>query len=173
MFMAVQPVMALLLLLLLLQPVMAHFYLCWWRLRVWEGSMYFVHPGGWYELLGQWQVDCLDVLFQEEPEMAAYVVGMGQLEQPGGGNFFVAPHLACRKPAMAHQQVSSCSRTCACRRTCRLEWVQACRNASFGNSQWWLQCKTFHGCSGDGLGLQTSKFSPPSQRWLWQMVTKP
>lgn len=83
MFMAAQPVMALLLL-LLLQPVMAHFYLCWWRLRVWEGSMYFVHPGGWYDLLGQWQVDCLDVLFQEEPEMAAYVVGMGQLNLQGG-----------------------------------------------------------------------------------------
>ena len=46
--------------------------------------MHFVHPGGWYELLGQWQVECLDVLFEEEPEMAAYVVGMGLLEQQGG-----------------------------------------------------------------------------------------
>ena len=66
-------------LLLLVQPVMAQVYLCWWRLRVWQGRMYFVHPGGWYEALEHWALDCLDILFEEEPEMAAYIVGMEQL----------------------------------------------------------------------------------------------
>ena len=41
--------------------------------------MYFVHPGGWFELLGEWQTACLDILFEEEPEMAGYVVGMGHI----------------------------------------------------------------------------------------------
>ena len=75
-----QPVMAqFYLALVLVQPVMAHVYLCWWRLRTYQGRMYFVHPGGWHELLDDWAVDCLDILFEEEPEMAAYIVGMGQI----------------------------------------------------------------------------------------------
>lgn len=60
--------------------MMAHVYLCWWRLRTYEGRMYFVHPGRWHELremTGQWV--CLDILFEEEPEMAAYIVGMGHI----------------------------------------------------------------------------------------------
>ena len=75
-----QPVMAeFYLALVLVQPVMAHVYLCWWRLRTYQGRMYFVHPRGWHELLDDWAVDCLDILFEEEPEMAAYIVGMGQI----------------------------------------------------------------------------------------------
>ena len=75
-----QPVMAqFYLALVLVQPVMAHVYLCWWRLRTYQGRMYFVHPDGWHELLDDWALDCLDILFGEEPEMAAYIVGMGQI----------------------------------------------------------------------------------------------
>ena len=82
-----KPVMAksqgwllLFLLLWLLKPGMADRWVCWWRLRYWQGVLHFVHPGGWYEPLDE---VAIQALFVEEPEMAEYVAGNSHM--PDGG----------------------------------------------------------------------------------------
>ena len=61
-------------------------WFCWWRVRVWDGEFHYVHPSGWFELLPSEYQDCLEEIFQTEPEMAAYIHGlsaMGAGHTPG------------------------------------------------------------------------------------------
>lgn len=46
---------------------------------MWDGEYHYVHPSGWHEELPQSYVDCLEELFQAEPEMAAYIHGLSHM----------------------------------------------------------------------------------------------
>ena len=51
---------------------------------MWEGQYHYVWPSGWHELLPSTYQDCLEELFQTEPEMAAYIHGMSAMGQEVG-----------------------------------------------------------------------------------------
>ena len=103
-----KPVMAksqgwllLFLLLWLLKPGMADRWVCWWRLRYWQGVLHFVHPGGWYEPLSAWDEVAIQALFVEEPEMAEYVAGNSYM--PDGG---LSPFPPYWQPSPGSWQIS-------------------------------------------------------------------
>lgn len=54
-------------------------YLAWWRLREAEGKLWYVWPEGFWEEVPSDYAEAIENMFQTEPEMAAYVVGMSQM----------------------------------------------------------------------------------------------
>lgn len=53
-------------------------YFAWWRLREADGKIWYVWPEGYWEELPVEYAEAVENLFQTEPEMAVYVIGMSQ-----------------------------------------------------------------------------------------------
>ena len=48
----------------------------WWRIREYQAHYYYVFQSGWQERLQSWEEQCLEVLFEEAPEMGMYISWM-------------------------------------------------------------------------------------------------